>query len=238
MKDATHHFSFHVNGKNLSLTRRGAWGQVTIASLLITVLPSMILIWLWECHRNGIVLPPETIWGAYAGGLLVVMLGYSLLLKYPVSIVRLRSYLSSLVEGKIPALVCLSKDEDDLAAVQGYLEGIVKMAEDRIRMLKSQYENKLAAERQRVMVESIGAMCHHLGQPATVISMCVYRLRHNPSPGEVPMLLSECETALNDMSETLDKLRGLECYGSESYLHLSAEQAGTAPEKEDRILKR
>ena len=228
---------FHFDGKNLSLSRRGAWGQVMIASFLITILPSMILIWLWENHRNGVVLPQLTVWGAYGGGLLVITLGYSLLLKYPISIVRLRSYLSSLAEGKIPALVSLAKNEDDLAAVQRYMEGIVKMAEDRVRMLKDQYENKLVVERQRVMVESIGAMCHHLGQPATIISMCLYRLKNNPNPGDVNQILFDCETAFNDLSETLDKLRSIECYCSESYLHLADESSENVPDRGGRILK-
>ena len=237
MKDTKHSFLFRFAQNEFSLSRRGAWGQVTVASLLITVLPALILVWLLECHRSGVSLQPVAVWSAYGGSIFVITLGYALLLKYPVSIVRLRSYLSTLVDGKIPAFVSLSKNEDDLAAVQQYMEGIVKMAEERVRMIKSQYENKLEAERQRVMVESIGTMCHHLGQPATIMSMCLYRLQNNRNPGEAPAILAEFETAFNAMSEILAKLRATAHYCTESYLHPSSEQSGTAQEKELRIIK-
>jgi hypothetical protein len=165
------------------------------------------------------------------------MLGYALLFKYPVSIVRLRQYLSILAGGGIPELVSISKDEDDLVAVQGYLERIIKMAEDRIQMLKKQYAVELEAERQRVMVESIVTMCHHLGQPASVMSMNLYRLRNNPPPGDVPILLAECETSFNAMSEILEKLRGISRYCSEPYLTPSVEHTPSPENPDSRMIK-
>jgi signal transduction histidine kinase len=237
MKKDTHPSSLHFDRKALSLSRRGAWGQVTIASILITILPVLILAWLWKCHVAGDTLPPVAVWSVCGGGVIVIVLGYTLLFKYPVSIVRLRFYLNTLANGGIPELVTLPEDEDDLAAVQHYLARIVKIAEDRIRMLQAQYEVELEAERQRVMVESIGAMCHHLGQPATVMSMCLYRLKNNPSPGDVPAILAECDTAFNAMTEILDKLRATAHYCSESYLHPSSGQSGAAEMTEERIIK-
>lgn len=227
--------SFYLNPKSLSLSRRGAWGQVVIASILITILPSLILVWGWITHSKGIRVPLETIWVGGGCVIGVIILGYALLLKYPVSIVRLRQYLSILAGGGIPEVVNISKDEDDLVAVQGYLERIIKMAEDRIQMLQKHHDVELEEERQRVMVESIGAMCHHLGQPASVMSMCLYGLKNNPAPEEVPMLLKQCEDAFNAMSETLDKLRGIAHYCSEAYLDQAS--ADTAVNLDSRIIK-
>lgn len=232
MKKTTYYSSF--DHAALSLTRRGAWGQVTVASILITVLPALVLVWVWKSHLDGVTLPPAAAWSIGGGCCIVIMLGYALLLKYPVSIVRLRSYLSTLVEGGVPIRVALPKDEDDLAAVQHYMELIVKMAEERVRMLQLQHEIELESERQRVMVESIGAMCHHLGQPATVMSMCLYRLKNSPSPAEVNAILADCEKAFNAMSEILDRLRATAVYHSESYLHPSSGDPG---KNEDRIIK-
>ena len=237
MKKTEHRPSFRFNRDDLSLARRGAWGQVLIASVLITFLPGLLLAWLWQSHLEGAVLLPVTIWSVCCGGLVLIVLGYSLLLKYPINIIRLRSCLSTLAEGKIPDFVALSKDEDDLAAVQRYMETIVKMAEEHIRMLKAQYEVKLEADRQRIMIESIGAMCHHLGQPATVLSMCLYALKNNPSSEDAPRILADCETAFNAMAETLDKLRTTVNYRSESYLDPEGENKGAPQECADRIIK-
>ena len=209
---------FHMTKKRLSLSRRGAWGQVAIAAILITVLPALIIVWACLCRLNGISLSPAVALAAGGGGVSVILLGYTLLLKYPVSIVRLRSYLRTLAGGGIPELVPLSNDEDDLDAVQRYMEIVVKMAEDRIRMLKTQYDVELELERQRVMVESIGAMCHHVSQPATVMSMCLHCLRDNPSPEQVLETLNEFEKAYNAMAEMLEKLRLTSYYCAESYL--------------------
>lgn len=227
----------HFNPKSLSLSRRGAWGQVAVAGLLITVLPALTLFWLGYNHSRGITIPPMTIWGAGGGVFSVIVLGYALLVKYPVSIVRLRHYLAILAGGGIPELVNIAKDEDDLAAVQYYLERIIKMSEDRIQMLKKQYDAELEAERQRVMVESIGTMCHHLGQPASVLSMGLYRLKNNPEPEEALKLLTDCEEAFNSMSEILDKLRAISHYCSESYLPKKPDQTdSSSPAPDSRIL--
>lgn len=207
-----------LNRKSLSLSRRGAWGQVTVAAVLITILPVLILAWVLKSHLDGNVLPSWVAWCIGGVVILIISLGYTLLFKYPVSIVRLRHYLSTIASGGIPDQISLSEDEDDLAAVQRYMERIVNMAEDRIMLIEKRHEVELEAERQRVMVESIGAMCHHVGQPATVISMCLYRLKNNPSAEEVSVILAECEAAFDSMVEILDQLRTTTQYASEPYL--------------------
>jgi signal transduction histidine kinase len=220
--------------KSLSLSRRGAWGQFTVAATLITLLPTLMLAWTWKYHLDGSALPLISVWGLGVVIAIVTSLGYALLLKYPVNIVRLRRYLSTLADGGIPNQVTLAQDEDDLAAVQHHMERIVKIAEDRIQMLKTRHEVELEAERQRVMIESIGAMCHHLGQPATVMSMCIYRMKHATTPQEIPAMISDCEAALESMTQILDQLRKLSHYSSELYLSKSS---GVNAGKETRIIK-
>lgn len=179
-------------------------------------------------------MPPLAAWCVGGVVVLVITLGYALLFKYPVSIVRLRRYLGAIAGGGIPEQVTLPEDEDDLAAVQHYMERIVSMAEDRIAMIEKRHEVELQAERQRVMIESLGAMCHHVGQPATVISMCLYRLKHNPSPREVPEILAEFEAAFDSMTQILDQLRETSRYTSEPYLE---SLSGTAEKPGARIIK-
>ena len=237
MNTAVHQPVFPLSRKSLSLSRRGAWGQVAVAGMLITILPVLILAWAWKSHLDDNTLPDFVAWvvGAVIG--VVITLGYTLLFKYPLSIVRLRHYLSTLASGGIPGQVNLSQDEDDLVAVQHYMEQIVAMAEERIRMIEKRHEVELGAERQRVMIESLGAMCHHVGQPATVISMCLDRLKNNPAPGEVPLILAECETAFDSMSEILNQLRTTTQYVSEPYLQTAVGANRTSGKPAARIIK-
>lgn len=218
----------------LSLARRGAWGHIMVALILITILPILIAGWIWKSQLDGIDLPHSLIASAAVIVTLLILSGYGLLIKYPVSITRLRRYLQALSAGDLPAQVSLTGDEDDIAAVQRHLEKVVALAEERLRLLEYRHQNDLDREKHRVMVESIGAMCHHLGQPATVMSLCLYRLKHNPSPADIPEIMRELEEAFDSMTAILDELRDIPRYSSEPYLKSTPEHPGDSL---TRILK-
>lgn len=220
--------------RSLSLSQRGAWGQVAVATLLLGVLPTLILVWVWESQTAGESLSALQIGAAVTVVFILMASGYLLLLKYPVSIVRLRGYLRTLAEGHIPTNMALSEDEDDLAAIQYYMEHIVRMAEERIRMLEDRHARQLEAERTRVMIESIGAMCHHVGQPATILSLSLHRLRNLALPQEASEPLAECQAAFDEMTGTIDALRGLAHYRTEPYLNACPHPHGGSAE---RIIK-
>lgn len=217
----------------LSLSRRGAWGHIIVALILITVLPLLTAGWLWWNRLDGQIVTPSQIALEAVIMLILTALGYGLLIKYPVSITRLRRYLQTLSDGKLPGHIALTDDEDDLAAVQRYLEKLVSLAEERIRLLEIKHQAELDSERHRVMVESIGAMCHHLGQPATVMSLCLYRLKNNPDPRDLPAILTELEASFDAMTAILDQLRAVPAYRSEPYLPPPADEPA---QDGDRIL--
>jgi signal transduction histidine kinase len=224
----------HIGRKSLSLSRRGAWGQVVVAAILITVLPALILAWLWTSQFAGVAMPMGAFAAAATASLLFILLGYALLVKYPVSIVRLRRYLSTLAAGGIPDEVTLTEEEDDLAAVQRHMERIVKLAEDRVHMLERRHAVELESERQRVMVESMGAMCHHIGQPSTVLGMCLFRLKNQPTPEEIPEIIRDMDESFESLSRLLEEFRNLAAYASEPYLASAVARPGKT---EDRIIK-
>jgi signal transduction histidine kinase len=199
---------------------------VVVAAMLITVLPALILVWIWNGCLDSAAVPPGTVWIAAVGSLLFIVLGYALLMKYPVSVVRLRRYLNTLAAGGIPDEVTLTEEEDDLAAVQRHMERIVKLAEDRIFLLERRHAVELEAERQRVMVESMGAMCHHLGQPSSVMGMCLFCLKNKPQPEKIPEIIKDMEEAFEDISRLLEEFRNLASYASEPYLTSSSAQQG------------
>jgi len=219
---------------SLSLSQRGTWGHIIVALILITILPLLITGWLWKSQLDGIGLPHALIAAAATIVTLLVFSGYGLLIKYPVSITRLRRYLQTLSAGDLPDQVSLTQNEDDIAAVQRHLEKVIALAEERIRLLEHKHQADLGLEKQRVMVESIGAMCHHLGQPATVMSLCLYRLKHNPAAADIPEIMREIEEAFDSMTAILDQLRDIPSYASEPYLSSSPQNPN---ESMTRILK-
>ncbi len=76
------------------------------------------------------------------------------------------------------------------------------------------------AERQRVMLESLGAACHHLGQPATVLMANLGLLRmkiKNDDPLISEMIDSSLE-AIRRLGDTLHKLNCVNEYRTTSYM--------------------
>jgi hypothetical protein len=85
------------------------------------------------------------------------------------------------------------------------------------------------ADRQRVMLESLGAACHHLGQPATVLSVSI---------GVIKSQLSSEDTLINELVDTsvkaserlgdvLRKLNEVNVYRTTSYLNADSESRST-----------
>jgi len=91
------------------------------------------------------------------------------------------------------------------------------------------------AERQRVMLESLGAACHHLGQPATVLlaNLGVIQKKMEETDPETADLVTNSIEAAKSLGSILHKLNAVREYQTMQYLK--------APEGSDlgenRILK-
>lgn len=218
---------------SFSLSRRGAWAQLTVAALLITVLPLLGLVWLWQENLNSGGLPATITAGVYVVILTIMLSGYVLLGKYPLNIVRLRHYLRTLANGEMPVSIQLSKDTDDLTAMQQYMTEIVRQAAERIRVIKAQQDRLLHAERQRVMIESLAALCHHLGQPATLVAGSLHQLQQQANTPETEKIIKECQQSFDAMQDILNRLQRVVVYRTEPYL---GNDNTDAPPPKDRMV--
>ena len=89
------------------------------------------------------------------------------------------------------------------------------------------------AERQRVMVESLGAACHHLGQPATVLLASLELMTRMPSQDRAvteELLASSMEAAesLREMLHELNDMTESE-YRTTAYLESGMKSGSDAP---------
>lgn len=85
------------------------------------------------------------------------------------------------------------------------------------KQLKQQQMMIMNSERNKVMLESVGAACHHIGQPATVLNTCFEMLKECKLDSQAKSLLENCEGAVEDILETLKKMQRLEHYQTEQY---------------------
>jgi len=102
---------------------------------------------------------------------------------------------------------------------------------DRKRAEEAQRE----AERHRVMLESLGAACHHLGQPATVLMANLELIRRRLAEAEpsVRQLVDASVESVQKLGEILQKLQAVNAYQTTQYVE------GERPDGayESRILK-
>jgi len=102
------------------------------------------------------------------------------------------------------------------------------------KLIQQQQKDLLDAERQRVVIESLGAACHHLGQPATVITTYLELMRRKEQSAEMLEMIENCAKAARSMEEVLARLRSVSEYRTVSYLP----QADGKPTRTDeRILR-
>ncbi len=101
------------------------------------------------------------------------------------------------------------------------------------RTITEQREALLDAERQRVMLESLGAACHHLGQPVTVISTYLQLMRRQETVPERLAMIDQCMAATDEMANLLQRLRSVSMYRTVPYLPRAA---GERARSDERIL--
>ena len=80
---------------------------------------------------------------------------------------------------------------------------------------------ELEADRRRVMLESLGAACHHLGQPATVLlaNLGIMKKKLEDSPDVmVHELVDNSIKAMETLGEILHKLNTVNEYRTTKYL--------------------
>jgi PAS domain S-box-containing protein len=103
----------------------------------------------------------------------------------------------------------VNTDGDLVGAVFSFTDLTDRMAVEGVRK---------EAEQQRVMLESMGAACHHLGQPATVLmtSVDLLRKRVGDEP-DAAKLLDRCDEMCTRLGDTLRQMQRMTKYQTRQY---------------------
>lgn len=136
------------------------------------------------------------------------------------------------------AFIIVSGDGDQMTAVAAMKQGAddylvkgtitpealnraVTKAVERVRMqatIAQQQDALIDAERQRVMLESLATVCHHIGQPITVINMCLDVMRAQETSPAMETMFASCAEAVETVNELLRELQAVREYRTEPYL--------------------
>ncbi len=216
----------------LSLVSRGAYYHIRIATILMGVLPLLVLCVLmlpFVFPAGAYVLAAKLVICSCA--LILAVSGYAILRKFPQNIIKLRQYLRDIAEGELPDKITLENTEDDIASIENYMNLVLSGLRSKVELLEKQLEltramksalilqqqDLLEAEQQRVMIQSLGAACHHIGQPMTMLVAHLYLLKSQLlAPAEL-VEIEECERAVAEITKVLDKLRLVGTYRTMPY---------------------
>jgi signal transduction histidine kinase len=222
------------SGAAFSLISRGPRLQFLLAIMLVSVIPLLAFAYLLMSGVPEQTVGRGVLWSGGVSVLLLVCLGYVLLAKYPLNVLRLRRYLESLAKNTPLKTIDLVGQEDDLKAIQACIQEIVTQTDVRIRTIEAQTQALVEAERQRVMLESLMAAAHHLGQPASVIIMYLELLGRKETSPETRVMLDEMLKAARSMSDTLGRFQNIAEYRTVPYLDDGSRMLDVTPANTER----
>lgn len=141
--------------------------------------------------------------------------------------IRTRTVDGQLMDVQVAAACNRNSDGELVGAVLSFVDiGDRKRAEEAIR----------EAERRRVVLESLGAACHHLGQPATVLlaNLGIIQTKLNDSSDRtVRELIGASLDAVDRLAKILHKLNAVNEYRTTQYIG----NTGGGDAEENRILQ-
>ncbi len=208
-----------------SLSSLGTRARFAVAIALMSVLPLLAFMFLLinGVRRDSVSF--ETLYLVTPAVVVLVVLGIVLLVRHSLQVERLRRYLEVMAHGGVPRLT-FGDGGEDFAAIERCLGAVIRQTDDRIRVIEAQSQALLAAEQQRVMIETLGAACHHLGQPATVIRVYLEMMQKKEPAPEMQRMIAECRDAAESVSDILHRLQGVATYQTEPYLASRPADAG------------
>ncbi len=222
--------------------------QLSIAIALVAIIPLLAFAFLGMsvfCWRG---IYAWWVQASMAGlVLLLALTGLGILRRYPRNLEALRQCLQHAADGNIPIPAHLLDDTEEICAIARALETIVEdmrrrmnLLEQQLRLseqmrqtIRDQAQQLIEAERHRVMIESLGAAVHHIGQPATVLRLYLDSIPLDSVPPDTQQKLRECREAIQNLADILARLREVSAYRTIPYRPMGS---ATSPRDGDRIL--
>ncbi len=217
-----------------SMVAHNARSQAKIAIVLTVVIPSLALFYMGMIYdKNQLTFPVIAL--ILALTIQVARLGYVVLRKYPDNIMKIRKYVTEIAEGTLPEKIALTDtmDSDDLRYIEENFNNVlvemrrqIAASEELLRiehMLRKTVENQqqtlLEAERHRVMIQTLGAACHHIGQPATVLQVRLSLLQKFTTDARELEEIEGCVESVQRISDVLHQLQRISLFRTMPYIH-------------------
>lgn len=217
-----------------SMTAHNARNQAMIAIILLSIIPSLAMFYVGVMHEKG-SLTSSVMGLILVLTFLVARLGYIILRKYPDNIMKIRKYITEVAQGTLPEKIALTDTmgSDDLKYIEESFNDVLKemrrqieMTEEQLRTehtlretVETQQQILIEAERHRVMIQTLGAACHHIGQPATVLQVRLSLLQKFATDARELEEIEGCVAAVQRISDVLHQLQKISMFRTIPYIH-------------------
>ena len=84
----------------------------------------------------------------------------------------------------------------------------------------------LSSLRQKVMMQSFGSACHHLGQPFTVVGICLEMMKRKHAAREADILLDDALQSMDKIRGVLHQMQDVQRYETECYMPSTGSRQG------------
>jgi FixJ family two-component response regulator len=115
------------------------------------------------------------------------------------------------------AMDYLVKGAIDLVGLELAILNSLTKVEMRLTIEKQQQE-LVEAEKQRVMIASLGAARHHIGQPISVITVYLELMKRKETDPELREMIHQCELSAASVADILRRLGEVSRFRTEPYL--------------------
>ena len=206
----------------LSMQSRHSRAYFSSAIALVSVIPVLSVVVIMLSRYTELLPASDMIPNGMAFfGVICFFGGYYLLRVYPRNMLRLLHYLQQMAAEVLPENAALISKEQDTLVLEQLLNVLIRKLQNHIRQLdqalkqsktmlktiEAQADEILVAERQRVMIESLGAACHHIGQPTAVLLLYLSQLQSQDPEVFRANNLGPCLDAVKEISDILQRLR-------------------------------
>lgn len=200
-----------------SIVSLGTRHQFGVAVALMSAIPLLAFSYLLGDAMFAHSFDTETLYMMLPCVVALVALGVVLLARHTIEMSALRHTLESMAKGELP-ITSLNESSEDFMVIQRHLGTVMKHTDDKVKIIEAQSKALIQAEQQRVMAETVGAACHHLGQPATVIRVYLDLMKKVEMSPEMQGMIQECQFAAEEVAQILQRLQGVGKYQTEPYL--------------------
>ena len=228
--------SQNARSRLIALKEHTAHKQVEIALALMAVIPALSLFYI------GMMIGSDASYLNFASMVFILLSmvmvavpGFLILRKYPDNIQKLRKYVTDIAEGTLPETIRLvdaqSSDdikyiEDNFNIILNEMKNKVRVVEEQLRRehtlretVEQQQQTLVEAERHRTMIQTLGAACHHIGQPATVLQVRMDLLRNLATSPEEVEEIEGCVKAVQSITDVVHQLQRVSEFRTVPYAH-------------------